>query len=98
MNESILALLLVLIKNNESMNILLKKGLEYSQISIYINYSIENEYIKIGDDRLIVTEKGLEKIKNVNSEKTTKWIRPLYERRIDKLGKFDIYVPTKFKK
>lgn len=93
-NEGLI-LLLQIIKNNESVQNLIKYGLEYYQISEYIKFALKEEYVIMEVDKLIITEKGLNEIKLLASCNKQQWIRPLYEKRVGKLDKYDIYIPLK---
>ncbi|WP_315112542.1 hypothetical protein [Clostridium intestinale] len=90
-----LVLLLEIIKNSESIQRMIEYGLEYYQISEYISFVLEQKYVIMKTDRLVITEKGLEQIKLLNSSNRKQWIRPLYEKRIKRLDKYDIYIPLK---
>ncbi|MFR1709602.1 MAG: hypothetical protein ACLSV2_11935 [Clostridium sp.] len=95
MKDEILVLLLQIIKNNENIQRLMEYGLEYYQMAEYINLALNQDYVIIQADKLVVTEKGIDKIKLLNQSTKNQWIRPLYEKRVNRLDKYDIYIPLK---
>ncbi|KXY46890.1 winged helix-turn-helix domain-containing protein [Bacillus sp. FSL M7-1020] len=99
MTEKYIILLLQLVKTNGSVSSLLDLGLEYSQIAIYINYLVEENLATSNNDgKLELTELGLEKLKKLTKiENNNLWISPQNEFKIEKMNKFDIYLPKSIK-
>lgn len=92
-----LILLLQIIKTNGKVDSLLKKGLEYSQIAVYLRFAIDNKYANINNGMLSITDEGVDKLASLNASygrfKQNSWISPLEEYKIEKMNKFDIYLP-----
>ncbi|QWH98164.1 winged helix-turn-helix domain-containing protein [Bacillus mycoides] len=99
MTEKYIILLLQLIKTNGSVSSLLDLGLEYSQIATYINYLVENKLVTSNDaGKLELTKLGLEKLLKLTKVKNHNlWISPQNEFKIEKMNKFDIYLPKSIK-
>lgn len=100
--DEFLILLLLIIKTNGKIDSLLKKGLQYSQIVEYLNYAIDNKYAIIDDSgHMHITDEGLGKLKSLNNKykryHQDSWISPLDQYRLEKMNKFDIYLPDKVK-
>lgn len=97
--EEYLIVLLQIIKANGRIDSLLKKGLEYSQIVVYLQCAIDSKYAKIDNGILSITDEGLNKLASLNIRynryRQNSWISPLEQYRIEKLNKFDIYLPDK---
>lgn len=99
MQEQYLILLLQILKNNGGVYSLRKAGLEYSQIASLIHSVEEEGYVENKEDRLVLTNKGLEKLGILNKKFGRKnaegWISPQEEYRGKKLSKDEIYIPDK---
>lgn len=76
---------------------LIKSGLRYSQISQLLEKAIELEYIESKEGGFIVTNKGLSLIhKKSSSDHTGRgWLRPLEDRKTEKIDLMSIYLPSK---
>ena len=73
-------------------------GLEYYQIAKLIKLATETGYLFYNEEaQLHLTELGQKTLSELNNSlfplNKTKWIMPMDEFRIDKIGKFDVYLP-----
>lgn len=91
--------LLHITRYNGSVDRLIDLGLEYSQIAKYVLEAIENGYIINNDGILELTDLGQSKMEELKEKiyqiSPGKWIIPEEKSRIDKIGKFDIYLPNR---
>lgn len=98
MSEANLILLLQLVNTSGEVNSLLQRGLLFSQIAELITYAEEEGLIVEDNDNLKLTEKGLEKMRQVPDSKRSRedggWISPMDEYRIEKTTLDDIYLPS----
>jgi hypothetical protein len=95
--DSNLLLLLQLIKHDGTISMLLKRGLEYSQIAHLILKVKEDKLIEERKGKLIVIDKGELKIDNLNRKYGRKgheaWISPAVEYRVPKIDPSAVYLP-----
>lgn len=100
MNESSVLLLLQLIKNNGSIESLINRGLEYSQIAKLISFIVDEGYASYESNDLHLLKSGVDKLLELNTKfkrtNSDSWISPQDEYKIEKKDKFDIYLPEKF--
>lgn len=99
MEEKILLRVLQVMKNGESMEVLSSLGLDYYTISKYLKYALEKKYIEVYTEYVELTESGKNMISKLSlqydNNKNGFNIRPLFEKRIKKIDKFDIYIAKK---
>ncbi|MGG7145704.1 hypothetical protein [Clostridium butyricum] len=88
-----MVLLLQLIKDDENITILKRYGLEYYQIAEYLKFLLKEKYLEMSMDKLLLTEKGIKKIELTHLKNKNQWIKPLYEMKVKKIDKYDIYIP-----
>lgn len=100
LNESSLILFLQIIKNNGSIENLVQRGYEYSQIALLLSDILEEGYAEYEDDFIVITESGkrrlLELSNKYNRFNSSVWISPQEQYMIKNIEKFDIYLPCKF--
>lgn len=94
--------LLFIIDKRISIDILLKAGLEYSQIALMLRDLFEQKLIIEDDENgIILTDEGKKKLEELNKTfsigNVYKWILPFDDYRVDKFDKFDIYLPKRKK-
>ncbi|GEC88146.1 hypothetical protein [Brevibacillus brevis] len=97
--DSVMILILQLVKNNGSVDRLLNLGLEYSQIARCLSFIKEEGFAEGTESGLVLSEKGKAKLKELNKKfdrsKSAEWISPLDEFKLDKVGIYEIYLPSK---
>ena len=78
---------------------LLDYGLEYFQIAKLISELLQKGFIVDSEDGLMLTEMGLHQLEKLNNQiyptNSKSWLLPCEEYRIEKINKFDIYLPRK---
>lgn len=95
-NENLYILLDIIFRNG-SIRRLARKGVGYNQIAIQTQAAIKNGFVGYSNERVVLTEKGIELHKKL--EKTYKrtkkeeWIEKDERSRIDKRDKDFIFVP-----
>lgn len=98
-SESHLVILLQLIYAGADVNVLLNKGLQYTQIAELIKEAIEKKLADETDEGLKITSLGLKKIKegleNNRIKPKSDWISPLDEYKIEQLSVDAVYLPKK---
>jgi len=97
MNENNLYILLDVIFRNGSVKRLTRNGIEFSDIAIQTNRAISDGLVTNSNNRVILTEKGVELLKTLEEKykKTNKneWIEKDEKSRVDKKEKSFIFVP-----
>lgn len=88
MNENNLYLLLDVIFRNGSVKRLTRNGIDFSEIANQTQLAIKNELVNYENEKIILTQKGLETLKQleITYKKTTKkeWIEKDEKNRLDK--------------
>lgn len=97
MNENNLYLLLDVIFRNGSVKRLTRKGVDFNEIVIQTNQAISDGLIKDSEERILLTEKGIdflkileEKYRKINKNE---WIEKDFKSQIEKKDKSFIFVP-----
>ena len=76
-------------------------GLEYYQIAKLISDLLQKGFIIDTEGGLKLTEIGLQKLEELNSQfyptNIKSWVLPSEENKIEKINRFDIYLPRKKK-
>jgi hypothetical protein len=89
------------IQYHQGVDDLLELGLEYYQIAKLISEVLQSEFVINGDNGLLLTDKGVEKLEKLTQQlfptNSPNWILPSDGNRVPKLDKFDIYLPQKKK-
>jgi hypothetical protein len=89
--------LLHIVRSGRDVGDLRRRGLEYHQIAILLQASIEASLLAWEDDRLVLTQKGNERLIQKKREGigggSSEWIEPDKESMIDKMNEDDIYLP-----
>lgn len=97
MSNTHLNLLLQLIHASGEINSLLQRGLHFSQIAELISFAEENGLILEKEDRLELTEQGLETMRMASDSKKIRgdggWISPMDEYRIERMDIDEVYLP-----
>lgn len=91
-------LLLQLAKNNDSIEFLQHKGLYFSQLTELLDICIFSELLVIVDDKLLITQSGINYLKMNQSKhysKKSTWVSPLdkYLQVWDNASKY--YIPSR---
>lgn len=99
MRTKSLAYLLQAVKLNGDVDQLLGLGYTYQQIAQFIIELENSGYLINSEEGLVLTEKGIHKLKEVN-ERMEKfysytWIRPEESSKIKKIKVSDVYLPDK---
>lgn len=98
MKDRYLFHILQIVRYEGTIDSLINLGLEYSQIVSLISDATNQGYIRSNDGVLELTQLGLDKIDELNEKlykiSTTKWILPKDELRIEKIDKFEVYLPN----
>jgi predicted methyltransferase len=98
MEENKLYLLLDVIFKNGSVKKLTREGITFSEIAIETNNAIENELVTNNNEKIILTEKGIELLKALETrfKKTNKseWIEKDLKNKIPKLDKNLLFLPS----
>lgn len=98
MNEKHLYILLKVIKNNTNVLQLVREGLSFSKIADLMSSSIKDGYIERDDNKVFLSEEGLNKFKALDSifKKTNKkeWIKEDSKHKIPKLDKNSLFLPS----
>ena len=80
-------------------DVLLELGLEYYQIAKLISNSLQKNLIIDTEDGLKLTDGGLQQLEILNKliypENSKSWLLPDDEYRVDRIDKFDIYLPKR---
>ncbi|WP_261304008.1 hypothetical protein [Paenibacillus andongensis] len=96
-----LLLLLHIIKNNGNVENLRNHGLDYSQIANMLSNAINDNLAKYDDIEFSLTEEGARKFEELNKLLNRKayeaMISPQTEYRMDKVDKYEIYLPKDIK-
>lgn len=89
--------LLDIIFRNGSVSRLTNNGISFDQISEFLNILIDEKLIQYHDEKISLSEKGLEELKKLEiiykNTKKEEWIKPDEKSRIAKLEKNFIFVP-----
>ncbi len=100
-SEKYLLLLLQVIKGNGDITVIVEAGYDYSQIVRMINHAKNNGYIDSEKGKLIVSEKGVAYINEVNKklkrQHADAWISPLYSMQREDMLKDSTYLPKRKK-
>ena len=90
-------LLLRLINSNADVDALMRRGLRYSQIGALLENAVNEGLITDQEEGYKLTSKGKELMAyDISTKKMRRdggWISPEDESRIDRIDKFDIYLP-----
>ena len=80
-------------------DVLLDLGLEYYQIAKLISNLLQKNLIIDSEEGLKLTDDGLQELERLNKhiypENSKSWLLPDEEYRVEKIDKFDIYLPKK---
>jgi hypothetical protein len=92
--------LLNIIYNELTLDNLLEFGLEYSQIAVLLETIIKKDYVVLSDSGdMSLTDSGLKILDSLKKytypEDLKGWVLPEDKYRIDKLGMYDIYLPSR---
>lgn len=97
MNKTVVFLRLV--EANGQLSSLMKQGFSYGQIALMIQQQEQEGYIEIGEDTIILTEKGKqylkEHMKTGEENKTRAWILPQMVYYHTPISSEDIVLPKK---
>lgn len=97
-----LILLLQLVKRNGNIESLHNRGYQYSQIAALINIVFEKNLAYYTEEGLSLTDEGEEALqisnKNLKRKNSEAMISPQTEYIINKISKYDIYLPASIKK
>lgn len=98
MKKQQLYILLNVIYNNSSVKNLTRQGMTFEQIAKQTNSAIKSDYISYTKERLVLTEKGIELLKEleIKYKKTNKneWIEEDLKSKIPKLEKNVLFLPN----
>ena len=98
MDEKKLYLLLDVINRNGSVTRLIREGMDFAEIAIQTNHAVSEELVSNSDDRIVLTEKGIETLKVLGDkyERTNKekWIEKDKKSQVEKIDKNAIFVPS----
>ena len=94
MSENLI-LLLQIIRADGSLEPLVSKGLEYSQISRLVSQLKQEGLAMVSGDKLVLSEEGYQFLNNSVKQKVIGggWIRALEEYRVNPTEKEEIYLP-----
>lgn len=99
MRESTLILMLQLVKNNGSIESIVRRGYSYTQIANFIKQLIIDGWVINDNGLLKLSDEGNEKFnvinKKLNRNNSSSWISPQEEYKVDGITKFDVYLPRK---
>ena len=90
MKENKLTILLHIIKNNGNVNKLVREGVSFKEITSLTNEAIEKEYLTYENEKISVTDKGTEFLKQTIEviKKTNKneWIEKDLKSQVNRIG------------
>lgn len=90
-------MLLHLIKRNGNVYNLVNEGYDFAQITRTLRGLKNDNYVEYFYHDIYLTQKGEDKIHSLNKELnrrgSDRWISPLDTYKIDKMDKYDIYLP-----
>jgi len=94
--EQIRLYLLKVINYNGNIEPIRLLGYEYSQIVMFINFEVSEQNAIYTNGKLILTDKGLSLLKELEKNKkgSDRWIEPEIYSKISKTDKNDIYLPN----
>jgi hypothetical protein len=93
MNDIHLYYLLDVIFRNSSVKKLINQGLTYSQIAEMTNQAIKNELVTNSGNTLMLTNKGIDLLKQLEKKYKPVWIEKDIKNMIPKLDENSIYLP-----
>jgi len=97
MKENKLTILLHIIKNNGNVNKLVREGVSFKEITSLTNEAIEREYLTYENEKISVTDKGTEFLKQTIEiiKKTNKneWIEKDLKSQVKRIDKNFIFLP-----
>lgn len=98
MNDKITILLLHVIHLKKNVNQLLHHNLSYREIVKLVETNIDEGNIVDDGGRVMLTEKGLEILKQneskIKERDKTKWIEPDHANKIRKIGPDEVFLPS----
>jgi hypothetical protein len=93
--DQYLHFLLMIINNTGTVNSLIRSGIDYSQIANLIIVATQEGYIVPDNDGILrLTEIGNAKLDELDKKRHLE-ILPEEDNRIEKIDKFDVYLPDK---
>ena len=97
MKENILTILLHIIKSNGNINKLIREGVSFKEITGLTNDAIEKGYLTYENEKIFVTEKGIEFLTKTSEiiKKTNKeeWIEKDFKSQVKQIDKNFAFLP-----
>jgi predicted transcriptional regulator len=97
MKENNLSILLHIIKSNGNINKLIREGVSFKEVTSLTNDAIEQEYLTYENEKIFVTDKGVEFLsktseitKKLNKEE---WIEKDFKSQVEQIDKNFIFLP-----